>query len=106
MSDPKREDGFDRYRRRFLAGVASAGAGAGVAAAGAAASAATEGAWGGATLRDMLGSFFQDHYQRMTRATRSPRRSSASSAARIGSTAWTSAAPTRRRSPAWCSATR
>lgn len=69
MSDPKREDGFDRYRRRFLAGVAAAGAGAGVAAAGAAASAATatEGTWGGATLRDMLGSFFQDHYQRMTR---------------------------------------
>lgn len=67
MSDDPRdgETGFDRYRRRFLAGVATAGTGAGVAAASAAAG-ASEGAWGGATLRDALAGFFQDHYQRMT----------------------------------------
>lgn len=52
-------------RRRFLGGVAAAGAG--VAAAAAATAATTQGAWGGATLRDAMGSLFQDHYQRMTR---------------------------------------
>jgi molybdopterin-containing oxidoreductase family iron-sulfur binding subunit len=52
------EPGFDGYRRRFLSGVAAAGAagGAGVA----------QAAWGGSTLQDALGSFFQDHYQRMS----------------------------------------
>ncbi len=48
-------------RRNFLKGTLAAGAAATVAA-----EPATEGAWGGATLRDMLGSFLQDQYQRMT----------------------------------------
>jgi Fe-S-cluster-containing dehydrogenase component len=57
-STSSKEEGFDLYRRRFLAGVAAAGAAgsAGVA----------QAAWGGSTLQDALGSFFQDHYQRMT----------------------------------------
>ncbi len=62
--EPEREDGFDGYRRRFLARVAQAGAVGAVAAGGAGAAHA---AWGGSTLKDALGSFFQDHYQRMSR---------------------------------------
>lgn len=64
--------GFDRYRRRFLQNVARAGAAAPVAAGVAVAAAATAGsdaaqaAWDGSTLRDALGSLFQDQYQRMT----------------------------------------
>ena len=56
--EQKPEEGLDRTRRRFLSGVAAAGAagGAGVA----------QAAWGGSTLQDALGSFFQDHYQRMS----------------------------------------
>ena len=65
------EDGFSVYRRRFLAGVMKAGA-SGIAATGAVAATttavgATRAAWGGSTLQDALGSFFQDHYQRMSR---------------------------------------
>lgn len=56
--EKKTEDGFDQYRRRFLAGVAAAGAAGGTGMA--------QAAWGGSTLQDALGSFFQDHYQRMT----------------------------------------
>ena len=68
MSDPKpatdtpAEDGFDRYRRNFLAGIAKAGMAGGAVASGAA---VAQGAWGGSTLQDALGSFFQDNYQRM-----------------------------------------
>ncbi len=56
------QDGFDAYRRRFLRGVAQAGAAGAVAATGAGAARA---AWGGSTLQDALGSLFQDQYQRM-----------------------------------------
>ena len=49
---------IDQSRRRFL-GVA---AGAGAAVAGTAAAPA----WGGSTLMDTMGSFFQSHYQRMS----------------------------------------
>ena len=50
-------------RRRFIKNLGRVGA----AAAGVSAVAATtQGAWGGATLRDAMGSLFQDHYQRMT----------------------------------------
>ncbi len=56
--EKKTEDGFDLYRRRFLAGVAAAGTAGGTGMA--------QAAWGGSTLQDALGSFFQDHYQRMT----------------------------------------
>ena len=48
----------DRERRRFLGATATA------AAAGAAGAASP--AWGGNTFMDAMGSFFQDHYQRMT----------------------------------------
>jgi Fe-S-cluster-containing dehydrogenase component len=58
------QDGFDAYRRRFLAGVAKVGATGGAAATGAGVAHA---AWGGATLQDALGSLFQNHYQRMNR---------------------------------------
>ncbi len=64
------EDGFDQYRRRFLSGVAKAGAVGAVGAVGAAAVTApsvARAAWGGSTLQDALGGFFQDHYQRMSR---------------------------------------
>jgi len=69
MTDPKSpepvaEDGFSQYRRRFLAGVAQAGTVGAVAATGAGAARA---AWGGSSLQDALGSFFQDHYQRMSK---------------------------------------
>lgn len=50
----------DRSRRRFLKGLASVGAAVGGTAAG-------QPAWGGATLGDALGEFFQDHYLRMNR---------------------------------------
>jgi molybdopterin-containing oxidoreductase family iron-sulfur binding subunit len=57
------QDGFDAYRRRFLSGVAQAGAAGAVAATSAG---AAQAAWGGSTLRDALGSLFQQQYQRMT----------------------------------------
>ena len=57
------EDGFSAYRRRFLAGIAGAGAAVGVAAA----AGAARPAWGGSTLGDAFADFFQDHYQRMSR---------------------------------------
>lgn len=61
-TDAPAEDGFDRYRRNFLAGIAKAGVAGGAVASGAA---VAQGAWGGSTLGDALGSFFQDNYQRM-----------------------------------------
>jgi molybdopterin-containing oxidoreductase family iron-sulfur binding subunit len=63
-SEPEAEDGFSRYRRRFLGGLAKVGAAGSMAAAGVG---AAQGAWGGSTLGDALGDFFQDHYQRMSR---------------------------------------
>ena len=67
MSDeherPAEGDNFSHYRRHFLKGLGTVGAAAGVAATGAAPARA---AWGGSTLGDALGDFFQDHYQRMT----------------------------------------
>jgi len=67
--DPAGEggDGFSRYRRRFLRGLAQVGAAGGAAAAGGVAAQAAQGAYGGSTLQDALGSFFQDHYQRMSK---------------------------------------
>jgi molybdopterin-containing oxidoreductase family iron-sulfur binding subunit len=64
------EEGIDQYRRRFLLGLAKAGAagGAVVASAAAVTSAPAQGAWGGSTLREMLGDFFQEQYTRMTPA--------------------------------------
>ncbi|MBK6472724.1 MAG: 4Fe-4S dicluster domain-containing protein [Betaproteobacteria bacterium] len=59
-----RDDGFNAYRRRFLSGVAQAGAVGAVAATGAG---AAQAAWGGSTLQDALGSLFQDQYQRMSK---------------------------------------
>jgi molybdopterin-containing oxidoreductase family iron-sulfur binding subunit len=57
------ERGIDRYRRRFLKRLGKLGA----AACGAtAASASSQAAWGGSTFQDALGSFFQQHYQRMS----------------------------------------
>jgi len=65
--DNKKDSTVNAYRRKFLKGLglltASAGATTAVAAA---AKAATEPSWGGATLRDAMGDFFQDQYQRMT----------------------------------------
>lgn len=52
-----------RARRRFLQGIAQVGAAGAVAATSAGAARA---AWGGQTLQDAFGGFFQDHYQRMT----------------------------------------
>lgn len=54
----QRTETIDQGRRRFL----GAAAGAGAAVAGSAAAPA----WGGSTLMDTMGSFFQDHYQRMS----------------------------------------
>ena len=54
--EPDREELARRARRRFLAGVGALGA-----------AGAAGGAYGGATLQDALGGFFQDHYQRMTK---------------------------------------
>lgn len=51
-------ESIDQGRRRFL----GAAAGAGAAVAGTAAAPA----WGGSTLMDTMGSFFQNHYQRMS----------------------------------------
>jgi len=56
--DQQKETGFDAYRRRFLRNAVKA-AGAGTAA-------AASPAWGGSSFADAMGSFFQDHYQRMT----------------------------------------
>lgn len=53
-SEPRAESGTDNSRRRFLGN------------AGAALTAAAVGpAWGGSSLLDTMGDFFQDHYQRM-----------------------------------------
>jgi molybdopterin-containing oxidoreductase family iron-sulfur binding subunit len=50
----------DSYsRRKFLKGLGTVTAAAGC-------TAAAKPAWAGATLRDAMGDFFQDHYQRMT----------------------------------------
>jgi molybdopterin-containing oxidoreductase family iron-sulfur binding subunit len=65
--EPPPEDGFSTYRRRFLSGVAQAGAVGVVAATGAGAAKAAQAAWGGSTLQDAFGSLFQDHYQRMSK---------------------------------------
>jgi Fe-S-cluster-containing dehydrogenase component len=58
-------------RRRFLGSVAATAgcaAGAAVTAAPAGAATASPGpSWGGSSLRDVFGSLFQDHYQRMTK---------------------------------------
>ncbi len=51
---PQEPNRIDRGRRRFVQGAAAAGA------------AGAAGAWGGATMQDALGDFFQQHYQRMT----------------------------------------
>lgn len=68
MSDERasqdRHDQFGHYRRRFLKGLGMVGVATGVAAAG---SGAARAAWGGSTLADAMGDFFQDHYQRMTK---------------------------------------
>lgn len=68
--DSKNDDGrpksppdpVDLVRRKLLKGIATIGS----AAAGATAPAVGQAAWGGRTLQDALGEFFQDHYQRMT----------------------------------------
>lgn len=54
----EQETGFDQYRRRFLGRVASS-----VAAGGAVMAAP---AWGGSSMLDAMGGFFQKHYQSMT----------------------------------------
>lgn len=46
-------------RRKFLKGLGTVTAAAGC-------TAGTKSAWAGATLKDAMGDFFQDHYQRMT----------------------------------------
>ena len=56
-------DKFSHYRRRFLKGLGTVGVATGVAAAGAG---PVRAAWGGSSLQDAMGDFFQDHYQRMT----------------------------------------
>lgn len=62
------EDGgqppVDQGRRQFLGALAAGGVAAGGAAV-AATAAASHPAWGGSSLRDMLGDMFQKHYQRM-----------------------------------------
>jgi Fe-S-cluster-containing dehydrogenase component len=58
--DDTRQPTFDDARRRFLKGL-----GVGAAGAVAAASLPTP-AWGGQTLKDALGGFFQKHYQKMS----------------------------------------
>ncbi|MEQ8265098.1 4Fe-4S dicluster domain-containing protein [Pseudohaliea sp.] len=55
MSQQKDSDAIDAGRRRFLGAAGAAVAGAGSAGP----------AWGGSTFLDAMGSFFQDHYQRM-----------------------------------------
>jgi Fe-S-cluster-containing dehydrogenase component len=67
MTDPRpeeaREQGIDLYRRRFLGNLGKLAVAGGAAAASAA---PLQAAWGGSTLQDALGDFFQEHYQRMT----------------------------------------
>jgi molybdopterin-containing oxidoreductase family iron-sulfur binding subunit len=53
----------DHYRRGFLKRLSTVGAATGISAS---ASTPARAAWGGSTLQDALGSFFQDHYQRMS----------------------------------------
>ncbi|MEE4376757.1 MAG: hypothetical protein V2J55_04485, partial [Candidatus Competibacteraceae bacterium] len=55
---PEQPDGVDHARRKLLKGLGTVGV--------ATASAAGSPAWGGATLKDTWGDFFQDHYQRMS----------------------------------------
>ena len=63
MNDQPQDRGddpaVDPQRRQFLGGLAAL-------AGGAAAVGPAQAAWGGRTLQDALGGFFQDHYQRMT----------------------------------------
>jgi molybdopterin-containing oxidoreductase family iron-sulfur binding subunit len=54
----------DHARRRFLQGLAAAGAAAAATAGGAA---IAKPAWGGSSLGDAFGDFFQQHYQEMSR---------------------------------------
>ncbi len=56
------DPGVSHSRRKFLKGVGAVGAAA------ATASGAAKGvpSWGGSSLKDAFGDFFQDHYQRMT----------------------------------------
>lgn len=61
--DSDGERGIDHYRRRFLKALGQLGAAGSVAATG---TGVARAAWGGSTLQDAMGSFFQDHYQRMT----------------------------------------
>ena len=61
--EPVAGDGFSHYRRRFLKGLGQVGVAAGVAVSG---SGAARAAWGGSTLQDAMGAFFQQQYQRMT----------------------------------------
>jgi len=61
--EPVSGDRFSHYRRRFLKGLGQLGAAAGVAASG---SGPARAAWGGSTLQDAMGAFFQQQYQRMT----------------------------------------
>ena len=53
------DSGVSHSRRKFLKGIGTITAAAG-------ATASMKPAWGGATLQDAMGDFFQDHYQRMT----------------------------------------
>ena len=57
------EADVDKCRRQFLGGLAATAAATGAASADAG---TLQPGWGGSTLRDMMGDFFQDHYQRMT----------------------------------------
>jgi len=58
-----KQPGIDLYRRRFLKGLTQVGVAGGAAAS---VSAPARAAWGGSTMQDALGSFFQDNYQRMS----------------------------------------
>ena len=59
------EDNTDLARRHFLKRLGIVGA-AGATAATGVASTVNKPAWGGSTMMDALGDFFQDHYVRMT----------------------------------------
>jgi len=66
---PKQDGGqINNYRRKFLKGlgVLSAAATATTAVKATAAVSTEDPAWGGSTLKDVFGDFFQDQYQRMT----------------------------------------